>query len=369
MNRTERNLDKSGISIAPPMRPRAVTQTIAPAPTQAPSTRVRREEPNGSDTESSDSESLDDQQMEVDNAKLGDNETGRVGYDVAGEAVGDGDEGDYGEGDHGMGCGEDTDDGTSQHVPVSPLLSRGGDHANWPGDVGYDQHMRDPPVMGPYSDTPALWKSQPRGGAHYRAAADDVLPLSHLQVSKNAGFHRSKDDHAIPLDPDAIVNHFDTPRKPKRGRGRADSVESRQSKVTRRSASHGTAAISTMVSTGAQSPSSAIPSTKVSTRPQSPSPSVSPVGLDFQGASRSTGGVFRGRALGNNPNWADSQSKNLSVFSEHFRASAKPTGKVLLYTSRDKEAHPAMMITHETVSQLPPILEKLSRRFSPIRSK
>ena len=153
MNRTERNLDKSGISIAPPMRPRAVTQTIAPAPTQAPSTRVRREEPNGSDTESSDSESLDDQQMEVDNAKLGDNETGRVGYDVAGEAVGDGDEGDYGEGDHGMGCGEDTDDGTSQHVPVSPLLSRGGDHANWPGDVGYDQHMCGPHAMDLDADT------------------------------------------------------------------------------------------------------------------------------------------------------------------------------------------------------------------------
>jgi hypothetical protein len=40
-----------------------------------------------------------------------------------------------------------------------------------------------------------------------------------------------------------------------------------------------------------------------------------------------------------------------------------------LYTSRDKEAHPAMMITHETVSQLAPILEKMSRKFSPLRSK
>ena len=367
MNRTEQALDRSGISIAPPMRPRAVTQTIAPAPTQAPSTRARKQEPNGSETESSDSESSphDDQQMEVDNVQLGDTEMGRVGYDVMGEAVGDGDGGDYGEGDRGMGYDENIDDGASQQVPVS-LFSLGGDHANWPGDVGYDQHMLNPPTMGQYSDTGALWKSQ-HGGAHYRAAADE-LSSSRLQVPENAGFHRSKDDHAIPLNPDAIVKHFDTPRKPKRGRGRADSVESRQSKVNRRSASHSTAAISTMVSTGAQSPSSAIPSTRVSTRPQSPSRSLSPVGQDFQGASRSTGGVFRGRALGNNPNWADSQPKNLSAFSK-LSAFAKPTGKVLLYTSRDKEAHPAMMITHETVSQLAPILEKMSRKFSPLRSK
>jgi hypothetical protein len=383
MNRTERALDKSGISIAPPMRPRAVTQTIAPAPTQAPSTRIRK-------TESSDSESSlnDDPQMEVDSAGLddtemgrveydaageavgdgdgrdygeGDGDMGRVGYDATGEAVGDGDGGDYGEGDRGMGYDENIDDGASQHV-LSPSFTLGGNRADWPGDVGYDQHMHAPPLMGPDSDTQALWK--PKGGAHYRAAADEKLPSLHLQVPKNAGFHRSKDDHAIPLDPDAIVNHFDTPRKSKRGRSRADSVESRQSKVNRQSASHSSAGIqSTMVSTGAQTPISAIPSTKVSTRPQSPSHSVSPVGEDFHGASRAMGAVFRGRAFGNNPNWADVKNQNA------HDAPSKPNGKVLLYTSRDKEAHPAMMMMHETVAQLPPILHKLSRKFSPIRSK
>ena len=207
MNRTERALDKSGISIAPPMRPRAVTQTIAPAPTQAPSTRIRK-------TESSDSESSlnDDLQMEVDSAGLDDTEMGRVEYDAAGEAVGDGDGGDYGEGDCGMGYDENIDDGASQHV-LSSSFTLGGNRAAWPGDVGYDQHRHAPPLMGPDSDTQALWK--PKGGAHYRAAADEKLPSLHLQVPKNAGFHRSKDDHAIPLDPDAIVNHFDTPRKSK----------------------------------------------------------------------------------------------------------------------------------------------------------
>src|SRR5882762_7845682 len=182
----EQALNQSGISIAPPMRPRAVTQTIAPAPTQAPSTRACKQEPNGSETESSDSESslYDDQQMEVDNVQLGDTEMGRVGYDAMGEAVGDGDGdgGDYGEGDHGMGYDENIDDGASQHV-LSPLFTLGGNRANWPGDVGYDQHRHAPPIMGPDSDTQALWK--PRGGAHYYAAADDRLPSLHLQVPKN----------------------------------------------------------------------------------------------------------------------------------------------------------------------------------------
>jgi hypothetical protein len=44
-------------------------------------------------------------------------------------------------------------------------------------------------------------------------------------------------------------------------------------------------------------------------------------------------------------------------------------GKVLLYTSRDMTADPAMTIKHETVSELAPVLEKLARRYSPIRSK
>src|SRR6202453_4039492 len=117
INRTEQNLDRSGISIAPPMRPRAVTQTIAPAPTQVPSSRVRKQEPSGIETRSSDSESdlygdykpestvnlVDDQQMQVDDVQLGDGDMGSVGYDAMGEGVGDGDEGDYGDHDRGMG--------------------------------------------------------------------------------------------------------------------------------------------------------------------------------------------------------------------------------------------------------------------------
>jgi hypothetical protein len=44
----------------------------------------------------------------------------------------------------------------------------------------------------------------------------------------------------------------------------------------------------------------------------------------------------------------------------------KVNGKVLLYVSCDDGAALAMTITHETVSGLPPVLQKLAWRFSPI---
>ena len=50
-------------------------------------------------------------------------------------------------------------------------------------------------------------------------------------------------------------------------------------------------------------------------------------------------------------------------------ACPKINGKVLLYTSRDQDASPAMTITHDTINELPPILDKLAGKFSPIRSK
>jgi hypothetical protein len=99
----------------------------------------------------------------------------------------------------------------------------------------------------------------------------------------------------IPLHPDGFIDYYhNTPKKSKRGRERAESIESRQSKVHRRSASHSTAPT--------------VPSTKFSTRTHSPSydQSESPVGeTDLRGASRVTGGVIRGRAHGNNFNLAD----------------------------------------------------------------
>jgi hypothetical protein len=43
-------------------------------------------------------------------------------------------------------------------------------------------------------------------------------------------------------------------------------------------------------------------------------------------------------------------------------------GKVLLFTERSEGAKPAMSMKHEVTSQLSPVLSRLARGFSPIRS-
>lgn len=120
----------------------------------------------------------------------------------------------------------------------------------------------------------------------------DVISTQHVPGTSDPSVDAPRQ---IPLHPDAFMDHYqNTPRKSKRGRDRSGSRESRQSKIYRRSTSHSTAPT--------------VPSTKISTRTHSLTrgQSKSPVSdNDPQGASRTTGGIFRGRALGNNFNLAD----------------------------------------------------------------
>jgi hypothetical protein len=46
----------------------------------------------------------------------------------------------------------------------------------------------------------------------------------------------------------------------------------------------------------------------------------------------------------------------------------KISGKVLLYTSQNLGASPTMTVKHDTVSKLPPVLQKLAGKFSPLCS-
>lgn len=119
---------------------------------------------------------------------------------------------------------------------------------------------------------------------------------------------------AIPIDPDSFMNYYNnTPRKSKRDRDSTEDVESRQSKISRRSTSR----------SAAQSVGPSIPSTKAPTeavsrasREGSMIPMDEP---DPQGASRTTGGVFRGRAAGNHFNFADAgKSLFLYTLSAHL---------------------------------------------------
>ncbi|KAF8876472.1 hypothetical protein BD779DRAFT_1449379 [Infundibulicybe gibba] len=79
------------------------------------------------------------------------------------------------------------------------------------------------------------------------------------------------------------------------------------------------------------------------------------------GASRTVGGILRGKALGNTPNLSDYPEMD-------------PQGKVRVYTSN---ADPAEMdliemkssfsMNHPVVSNVAPVLQALDGRYSPIR--
>lgn len=98
---------------------------------------------------------------------------------------------------------------------------------------------------------------------------------------------------SIPLNPNSIVAFYNTSATIKRGCDYdSESNESRQSKVHQHSTSHSAAS-------AAPSAGQSVPSTKFTSR------SGSVDNSDHYGASRATGGVFRGKATGNVMNWGD----------------------------------------------------------------
>lgn len=93
---------------------------------------------------------------------------------------------------------------------------------------------------------------------------------------------------------------------------------------------------------------------------QSP-PSSPPQGL--QGASRTVGGTIRGRALGNNFNFSDYE--DMDVFGEPV------FGKVKVFNTNSdpSSSQPIMGFKHKVTPTLGPVLAKLARQYSPVRSK
>lgn len=91
------------------------------------------------------------------------------------------------------------------------------------------------------------------------------------------------------------------------------------------------------------------------------SPPVSPA-RDLGGASRTSGGILRGRALGNVFNLTDTDSPTI----------VEPrTGKVNIYESfvDPTTSNPDFVLKTNVVPQLTPILKVLGRKYSPVRSK
>jgi hypothetical protein len=91
------------------------------------------------------------------------------------------------------------------------------------------------------------------------------------------------------------------------------------------------------------------------------SPPVSTI--DLQGASRITGGVLRGRALGNVFNNADADP--ISGYGLEPRM-----GRVQVYFAHADPtiAKPNMELNHEVTPKLTKVLKLLARKYSPVRS-
>jgi hypothetical protein len=89
---------------------------------------------------------------------------------------------------------------------------------------------------------------------------------------------------------------------------------------------------------------------------------------ELQGASRTTGGIFRGRAYGNNPNIADLAVPENSLI--------PLIGKIYLYiTANDPATWDFTTMKHHFIikinvmSSLAKILMEIGDRHSPVRSK
>jgi len=90
--------------------------------------------------------------------------------------------------------------------------------------------------------------------------------------------------------------------------------------------------------------------------------------LELQGASRTTGGIFRGRAYGNNPNIADLADEDDNLI--------PIMGKIYLYITGDDPAtwdlltmKCSIVMRHLLTSSLATILQEIGDRHSPVRSK
>ena len=98
------------------------------------------------------------------------------------------------------------------------------------------------------------------------------------------------------------------------------------------------------------------------------SPPASP---PMYGASRTTGGVFQGCAVGNAPNTADYSNRDNQDYV------GPVPGQILLYVSQDDPAclvpesltaYAHLRYDYSPKTPIAPVLEKIAQKYSPVRS-
>ena len=294
---TERKLDSSGLSVAPPMRPRAATSTIAPPPVRGPSARSRRQEGESGD------EALEANTEAVKGEVPQSRTPSKSHFESSAKNVGS-----FAQSDD---PGRIDDAGAEQTSDDEGNIRGPDDYSNW---VGYDDDQG-------YFDN----------------------PIDGLEGFDQYGEEHDEDSNQL-MDFTNDEGDIGERTQPKRGRERAESGNPRLKKSGRQSITHSNAP------------------TAPPTRDPSPSQFED---QDLQGASRTTGGIFRGKATGGHLKWGDAPQ----FMDEGPEYQSAPMGKVFLFSSHDEDARPHLSITTQTASQLPPILKKLSAKYSPIRSK
>jgi hypothetical protein len=85
----------------------------------------------------------------------------------------------------------------------------------------------------------------------------------------------------------------------------------------------------------------------------------------LQGASRTTGGIFCGRANGNMVNMGDMLHSDNGA---KFQTLGPLESNVLVFNSCDTNTKPIMTIDHLVTLKLEPILKELGRKYSPTKS-
>jgi hypothetical protein len=287
---TELTLDNSGLSVAPPMRPRASTHTIAPPPVWGFTIRHRRQEVESGD-----------EALEANTAAA----KGEVGQPPA--PAESGDEATKGEKAQPLASAK-----SSESLAKPAKSVRSSAQSDGLDMVDDEQTSAEVNMYGQddYDDVGS------DGNQEYD------IPPDGFQLYKEENGEDSNQDFA---NDEEVMGERP---QPKRGREHAESGNPRVKKSGGQSIAHSNA----------------------STTP--PTCDSSPSQVDHQGASHTTGGIFRGNATGGYFKWGDAPQ-----FVDHeSEFESAPMGKMLLFASHDEETRPHLSIGFATVSVSPAVL-------------
>ncbi|RDB28249.1 hypothetical protein Hypma_001559 [Hypsizygus marmoreus] len=307
LTRSEHILESSGISVAPPERPHIVSDTLLPPPEHAVSGRVQHGDSRSGSGESAGALYI--------SKSAGADFASSASCNTAGSDV-------------------DTDEADAHDVEMSHVAKADEVKGSVSSFLDTDSDMADHAGIGEFAN------------------ADSILPYAVSDSASSLSFESGTQllGHVSDNENEDIDMTEVTPRKKSSKRMRSASAVSptanalsHVNKATHHSISHSTA---TSESTTTDPPIFC---------------SLSPE-IELLGSSKVTGGIIRGRAIGNVFNMADKADMSIDP-----SAQRPLRGIVKAFNSRDTDAKAMATSRHDLGSDLGPILRKLAVDLSPIR--